>query len=68
MVFNKCQNSAVSCENSILLEALFMILYDIIGEKSMVKDLNFVQFVQMPEDECNLIELYELQWYIDNAN
>jgi hypothetical protein len=58
----------IYCDNSILLEAVFMILYDLLGEKSMVEDLNFVQLGQMPEDESNLIQLCELQWYIDSFN
>ncbi len=58
----------IYCDNSILLEAVFMILYDLLGEKSMVEDLNFVQLGQMPEEKNNLIELYELQEYIDQIN
>lgn len=58
----------IYCENKILLEAVFMILYDLLGEKSMYENLNFVQLGQMPEDSNNLIELYELQFYIDSIN
>lgn len=58
----------IYCDNQILLEAIFMILYDLLGEKSMVEDLNFVQLGQMPEDERALIQLCELQWYIDSFN
>ena len=45
-----------------------MILYDLLGEKSMVQDLNFVQLGQMPEDDNNLTKLHELQFYIDKIN
>jgi len=45
-----------------------MILYDLLGEKSMVEDLNFVQLGQMPDDDSNLIKLHELQAYIDQIN
>ena len=45
-----------------------MILYDLLGEKSMVYDLNFVQLGQMPEDDATLIHLYELQEYVDQIN
>jgi hypothetical protein len=58
----------IYCDNQILLEAVFMIMYDLLGEKSMVEDLNFVQLGQMPEDASTLIELYELQEYIDKIN
>ncbi len=58
----------IYCDNKILLEAVFMILYDLLGEKSMVEDLNFVQLGQLPEDTKNLTELYELQEYINHLN
>lgn len=58
----------IYCDNNILLEAVFMILYDLLGEISMVEDLNFVQLGQMPDDDSNLIKLHELQAYIDQAN
>ena len=58
----------IYCDNSILLEAIFMILYDLLGEKSMVEDLNFVQLGQMPVDNINLVELHELQAYIEKIN
>ena len=58
----------IYCDNQILLEAIFMILYDLLGEKSMVEDLNFVQLGQMPENETNLVQLHELQSYLDKMN
>jgi hypothetical protein len=58
----------IYCDNSILLEAVFMILYDLVGEKSMAVDLNFVQLGQMPEYDTDLVQLYELQLYIDEIN
>ncbi len=45
-----------------------MILYDLLGEKSMVQDLNFVQLGQMPDDDTNLVHLYELHEYIEKIN
>ncbi len=58
----------IYCDNQILIEAVFMILYDLLGEKSMVEDLNFVQLGQMPEDDTQLVQLYEIQEYIDKIN
>lgn len=58
----------IYCDNNILLEAVFMILYDLLGEKSMVKDLNFVLLGQMPDDDKGLVQLYELQEYINKIN
>jgi hypothetical protein len=34
----------------------------------MMEDLNFVQLGQMPDDDKGLVELYELQEYIDKIN
>ncbi len=45
-----------------------MILYDLLGEKSMVEDLNFVQLGQMPNCNTGLAQLYELQAYIDKLS
>jgi hypothetical protein len=58
----------IYCDYQILLEAVFMILYDLLGEKSMVDDLNFVQLGQMPDNDKSLVEIYELQAYIDKIN
>ena len=58
----------IYCDNKILLEAVFIIMQDLLGEKSMYENLNFVQLGQMPEDDSHLIQLYELQWYIDSLN
>ena len=58
----------IYCDNNILLEAIFMILYDLLGEKSMVEDLNFVQLGQIPENDTGILQLYELKWYIDRLN
>ncbi len=45
-----------------------MIQFDLLGEKLMVNDLTFVQLYQMIDDDSNLIKLYELRAYIDQAN
>ncbi len=58
----------IYCDNQILLEAVFMILYDLLGEKSMVEDLNFIQLGQMPDDSNNVVHLYELHEYIGKIN
>lgn len=58
----------IYCDNKILIEAIFIIVQDLLGEKSMYENLNFVQLGQMPEDNSHLIQLYELQWYIDSLN
>ena len=62
----------VHCNNQNLLQVIYIIKQDIIGEKSVTENVNFVELAQLPEQEdCELIYLYELQFYIDqlkNAN
>lgn len=60
------KNSTFHCDNKILLQAVFIIIQDVLVEKSLFKNLNFVQLAQMPPDEKDLIYLYNLQLYIDN--
>lgn len=62
------KDQTIYCDNTILLEAVFMIMYDLLGEKSMVDNLNFLQLGQMPDDSSKLIHLYELKYYIDKVN
>lgn len=58
----------IYCDNKILLEAVFIIMQDLLGEKSMYENLNFVQLGQLPTDNMNLVKLYDLQFYIDEIN
>ena len=63
------KNFTVHCTNKNLLHVVFIILQDIIGEKSLFENINFVELAQMQEDEANeLIYLYDLQFYIDQLN
>lgn len=59
---------SIYCNSKILLEAVFIIMQDLLGEKSFHDNLNFVQLGQMPEEEGHLIQLYDLQVYIDEIN
>ncbi|MBC7524707.1 MAG: hypothetical protein H7239_09740 [Flavobacterium sp.] len=52
-------------ENKILLDAVFIVIQDLLGEKSFYENLNFVQLGKMPENTSSLIPIYELQEYID---
>src|SRR5690606_12965911 len=59
------KNFTVHCTNKNLLHVVFVIMQDIIGEKSLFEDINFIELAQMPEEELNeLIYLSELQLYI----
>ena len=43
-------------------------MQDIIGEKSLYENINFVELAQMPDNDIELIYLYDLQYYIDDIN
>lgn len=63
------KNFTVHCNNKNLLEAVFIIMQDIIGEKSLYENINFVELALMPEQEDDeLIYLYDLQYYLDEIN
>ena len=59
----------VHCKNKNLLQVVFIIMQDLLGEKELFQNINFVELAQMPEQEENeLIHLYELQFYLDEIN
>jgi hypothetical protein len=63
------KNFTVHCNNKNLLHVVFIIMQDIVGEKSLYQNVNFVELAQMPEQEdCELIYLFDLQLYLDNLN
>ena len=49
-------------------QVIYIILQDLLGEKSLYQNINFVQLAKMPKQTEELIELYELQYYLDNIN
>jgi len=59
----------VHCKNQNLLQVVFMIMQDLLGEKSLYQNINFVELAQLPEHETNeMIYLFELQAYLDQLN
>ena len=63
------KNFTVHCTNKNVLHVVFIIVQDIIGEKSLFENINFVELAQMPnEEKTELIYLYELQLYFDSLN
>ena len=63
------KNFTVNCNNKNLLQVVFIIMQDIIGEKLFFENINFVELAQMPETEnIELIYLYDLQYYLDEIN
>jgi hypothetical protein len=59
----------VHCKNKNLLQVVFIIMQDLLGEKSLYQNINFVELAQFPDDHENeLIHLYDLQMYLDKIN
>jgi hypothetical protein len=62
------KNYKIHCNTKMLQQAIYIILQDVLGEKSLHQNINFVQLAQLPNNTENFIELYELQFYIDEIN
>jgi hypothetical protein len=62
------KNYKIHCDTKILQHAIYIILQDLLGEKSKHQNINFVQLAYLPYNTEELIELYELQYYIDEVN
>jgi hypothetical protein len=63
IIFFKLFN--IHCNNKTLNQAIYIILQDLLGEKSLYQNINLIHLAQMPDNEDNLIYLYDLQSYID---
>ena len=63
------KNFTIQCNNKNLLQVIFIIMQDIIGEKALYENINFVELAQLPENEnVELIYLHDLQYYLDEIN
>ena len=62
------KNYNLYCDTKTLQQAIFIIMQDILGENSLFQNINFVQLAQMPDNDNELIHLYDLQFYIDKGN
>ncbi|WP_284651646.1 hypothetical protein [Flavobacterium terrisoli] len=63
------KNFTVLSHNQNLLQVIYIIMQDIIGEKLLHQNINFVELAQLPEQEDDeLIYLYDLQLYLDEIN
>ena len=60
------KNYNLYCDTKTLQQAIFIIIQDILGEKSLYQNINFVQLAQVPDNKEGLIKLYELHQYLDN--
>ena len=64
MVYLKNYN--LHCDTKTLDQAIFIIMQDLLGEKSSYQNINFVQLAQMPDND--LIHLHAFQMFIDTLN
>ena len=62
------KNYNIHCDTETWEQALHIIMQDLLGEKILYQSINFVQLAQMPDKEEKLIELYDLQFFIDDLN
>jgi hypothetical protein len=62
------KNYKIHCNTKILQQAIYIILQEVLGEKSLDQNINFVQLAQLRNSTEELIELYELHYYIDEIN
>lgn len=63
------RNYTVYSQNTNLIELIFIMVRDLLGEKSLYQNINFVELAQLPAHEnAEVIQLYELQFYLDYIN
>ncbi|AWM14665.1 hypothetical protein DI487_12900 [Flavobacterium sediminis] len=62
------KNYTINCNTKTWQQIIYIILQDVLGEKSLYQNINFVQLAQLSNSTEELIELYELQFYIDTIN
>lgn len=63
------KNYTLYSHNKNLLQLIYFMMQDLLGEKILNEHINFVELAQMPDDGNNeLIHLYDLQLYIDQLN
>jgi hypothetical protein len=62
------KNFHIYCDTKTLEQAIFIILQDLLGENSLFKNINFVQLAQMPDNNEELIHLYDFQMFLDILN
>ena len=63
------KNFTVLCHNQNLLQVIYIIMQDLLREKSFCANINFVELMKLPDQPNDaMIKLCELQWYIDQLN
>jgi hypothetical protein len=64
MIYLKYYN--LHCSTKTITQAIFIIIHDLLGEKTATKNRSFVQLPQLPDLEQNGIKLQDLQYYLDS--
>jgi hypothetical protein len=59
------KNYNIHCNTKTWREAVYIIMQDIFGEKLVYQHINFIQLAQLTDNDENLVQLYDLQFYID---
>lgn len=59
------KNYNIHCDTKTWNQAIYIIIQDLLAEKVRYQNINFVQLSQMPSNNNELIELYDLQLYLD---
>jgi len=63
------KNFTVHCNNKNLLQVVFIIMQNVIGEKSLYENISFIELAQMPEKQNDeMIYLFDLRYYLDEIN
>jgi len=63
------KNFTLYSHNKNLLQLIYFMMQDLLGEKSLYENINFVELGQLPDEEKNeLICMYDLQYYLDHLN
>jgi hypothetical protein len=62
------KNYNLYCDTKTLEQAIFIIMQDILGENSLFQNINFVQLAQMPDNNEELIHLYDFLMFLDILN
>lgn len=59
------KNYNIHCDTKTWKQALYIIMQELLGEKSLFQNINFVQLAKLSEDDEELIHLYDFQMFID---
>ena len=63
------KNYTIYSHNKNLLQLIYFMMQDLLGEKVLYQHINFVELAQLPEEEDNeIICLYDLGFYLDEIN